>query len=320
MKISVVVPTYRRPSLLHNCLLALVNQKFDKKEYEVIIVSDGPDEQTRKKVLEFQHTAAIVSYHCLTYKKGPAAARNVGWQQAKAALIAFTDDDCVCDEYWLDQIWNAYKDEDEVVYTGRVIVPLSASPTDHELNTSKLETAEFVTANCICAIQALKKVQGFDERFKAAWREDSDLHFKLLEHRIPIYKNEKAIVYHPVRAARWGISIKEQSKTLYNALLYKKHPVLYRQRIKPNPSWNYYLIIILSFVSIVALAASNYTISVGAGIGWAVLTGAFIFKRLEKSSHSFSHVTEMVLTSLLIPFLSVFWTLYGAYKYKVLFF
>jgi len=47
MQISVVVPTYHRPDLLSKCLQALVAQQFDRNEYEIIIVSDGPDELTK---------------------------------------------------------------------------------------------------------------------------------------------------------------------------------------------------------------------------------------------------------------------------------
>ncbi len=319
-KISVVLPTYKRPHLLHHCLLNLVNQNFHKKEYEIIVVSDGPDELTKEKVLEYQRSSAAVLYYSLAYKKGPAAARNFGWQHAKGILVAFTDDDCIPDENWLKHIWDHYKHESEVVYTGRVIVPVAKPPSDFELNTARLETAEFVTANCICTKQALEKVEGFDERFKVAWREDSDLHFKFLEHNLPIHKNEKAIVCHPVRMATWGVSIKEQKKSLYNALLYKKHPALYRQRIKGYPNWNYYGIIALVSIGIVLLICGLHKLSMMAFAGWIILTMLFIMRRLKHTSHSFSHVTEMISTSFIIPFLSVFWTLYGAYKYRVLFF
>lgn len=319
-KISVVVPTYKRPHLLHQCLLNLVNQNFDKKEYEIIVVSDGPDELTKEKVLEYQQASAAVIYYSLAYKKGPAAARNFGCQHAKGILIAFTDDDCIPNENWLKHIWDNYNHEDEVVYTGRVIVPISKHPTDFEINTSRLETAEFVTANCICTKHALIKVEGFDERFKAAWREDSDLHFKFLQHHIPIHKNEKAIVVHPVRQATWGISVKEQKKSLYNALLYKKHPHLYNKRIKANPNWLYYKIIFQFAAGIFLLATGHTKISLIAFAGWLILTAVFIAKRLNKSSRSFRHVTEMIATSLVIPFLSVLWTLSGAFKFRVLFF
>jgi glycosyltransferase involved in cell wall biosynthesis len=318
-KISVVIPTYNRAELLQKCLRNLMNQNFDKAAYEIIVVSDGPDERTESKVLELA-TEHTILFYSLPYNQGPAAARNVGWKSAKGEIIAFTDDDCIPDIDWLKEIWNYYKHEDCVVYTGKVIVPISKHPTDFELNTSRLETGEFVTANCICTKQALIKVNGFDERFKAAWREDSDLHFKLLQHNIPIYKNEKAVVVHPVRQAKWGVSIKEQKKSLYNALLYKKYPNLYRQRIKASPTWLYYGIIVLFLAGLITLVVGMKKFSAAILLGWIFLTAIFITRRLKHTSRSFSHVSEMVITSLVIPFLSVFWTLYGAYKYRVLFF
>ena len=80
-----------------------------------------------------------------------------------------------------------------------------------------------------------------DERFSAAWREDSDLHFTLLLHGGQIDRVPSALVVHPVRPARWGVSLNQQRKSLFNALLYKKHPRLYRQRIRPWPPWDYTL-------------------------------------------------------------------------------
>lgn len=319
-KISVVIPTYNRPHLLHRCLQKLVNQNFDKNEYEIIVVSDGPVETIEEKVSEYEESLVSVLFFSLPFKQGPAAARNAGWKFTKGILIAFTDDDCLPDENWLKEIWNLYNNEVHVAYTGRVIVPISEYPTDFEINTSQLETAEFVTANCTCTKETLIKVEGFDERFKAAWREDSDLHFKLLEHNIPIYKNDMAIVVHPVRKTIWGISIKEQNKSLYNALLYKKHPHLYSKKIKANPNWLYYGIIFLFAAAIIMLATGYTKISLTAFADWLILTALFIARRLKKTSHSFYHVTEMIVTSVVIPFLSVFWTLYGACKFRVLFF
>jgi glycosyltransferase involved in cell wall biosynthesis len=94
IKISVVVPTYKRPELLRSCLKCVLNQKLEKQQYEVIIVSDGPDFESKKVVTELsKETSANVRFLSLTTKKGPAAARNLGWQNASGTLIAFTDDD-----------------------------------------------------------------------------------------------------------------------------------------------------------------------------------------------------------------------------------
>ncbi len=46
VKVSIIVPTYKRPALLKRCLEALVSQDFPENEYEIIIVTDGLDEDT----------------------------------------------------------------------------------------------------------------------------------------------------------------------------------------------------------------------------------------------------------------------------------
>ncbi|WP_242689045.1 glycosyltransferase family 2 protein [Pedobacter sp. SYSU D00535] len=319
MKISVVIPTYKRPKLLKRCLDALLNQQFDKNEFEVIVVSDGPDEETAQlATLMAVVNRPTFKFYQLPEKKGPAACRNLGWLQARGVLIAFTDDDCIPTANWLSSISNYYTGEEAIAFTGKVVVPRTKSPTDYELNTANLETAEFVTANCICTKKALLKVGGFDERFSMAWREDSDLHFKLISHQIPIYK-VPATVLHPVRKAPWGISIKEQKKGIFNALLYKKYPRLYRERIKASPSWNYYVMVMAVAAMLAALFSGAVLLGLASFLIWLGLLISFIRKRLQSTSKSLFHIVEMVFTSAVIPFVSIFWQFYGALKYRVLF-
>src|SRR4030095_10398285 len=111
-----------------------------------------------------------------------------GWHSAIGTLIAFTDDDCIANAYWLQNLWKQYvkHSSNDIVFTGKMIVPLPNKPTDFEKNLANLEGSEFVTANCACSKKALQCVNGFDEAFTMAWREDSDLHFKLLAANIPI--------------------------------------------------------------------------------------------------------------------------------------
>lgn len=323
-KISVVVPTYKRPALLMNCLHALAKQDMSIDDYEIIIVSDGPDEQTRKMLHGLEHVILpFMQYITLSKNSGPACARNSGWKKAHGTLVAFTDDDCRPGPGWLSSLWNAYVGsgfKSEIALSGKVIVPLPEKPTDFELNTSNLETAEFITANCACTKLALEKVNGFDERFRVAWREDSDLEFKLLERKIPVLKVKEAIVVHPVRKARWGVSIYEQRKSMFNALLYKKYPSLFRQKIQRSPAWNYYLIIAGYLMIIAGLIMHNEVVAWAGALLYIGLTAAFIMKRLVRTSRSYPHVMEMIATSFVIPFASVYWTLYGSFKYRVLYY
>ncbi|MBA4167511.1 MAG: glycosyltransferase [Chitinophagaceae bacterium] len=323
-KISVVIPTYRRPYLLGKCIEALTMQQFELNDYEIIIVSDGPDQQTHDLLNNLEHLIhPFIQYISLVHNSGPAAARNAGWHSANGRLIAFTDDDTRPDKYWLASLWKNYqemKEPEYVAFSGKVIVPLPEEPTDFELNTAHLETAAFVTANCACTKAALEALDGFDERFTTAWREDSDLEFRLMEKNINIDKIEDAVVVHPARKAKWGISIKEQKKTMFNALLYKKFPLLFRKKIQQGPAWNYYVTISGILILIAGLIFRSGILAITGASVYLLFTVQFIFKRLTATSRSARHVSEMVLTSMVIPFISVYWTIYGAIKYKVIFY
>lgn len=54
---------------------------------------------------------------------------------------------------------------------------------------------------------------------------------------LPILKIDESEILHPVRKAPWGVSIKEQKKSMFNALLFKKHPELYKEKIRSHFLW-----------------------------------------------------------------------------------
>jgi hypothetical protein len=198
-------------------------------------------------------------------------------------------------------------------------MPLPQQPTDYERNEAGLESAEFVTANCFVRRDVLEAVGGFDERFTAAWREDSDLHFTLLERGYIVVRAPDAVVVHPVRPAPWGVSLRQQRKSQFNALLYKKHPALYRERIQPSPPWRFYAGTAALVVALGSVLGESHTALVGALATWLILTASFAWRRLRGTSWRPSHVAEMIVTSALIPPLSVFWRLCGAVRFGTLF-
>ncbi|HYX49418.1 MAG TPA: glycosyltransferase, partial [Ktedonobacteraceae bacterium] len=221
--VSVVVPTFKRPMLLDRCLEALLAQDFVAVDYEVIIVDDAASDQTRCQVEQYAKRAGMegysIRYFAVSESHGPAAARNLGLYAAYGEIIAFTDDDCIPSPGWLKAGVKALTN-DAVAVAGRIIVPLPPTPTDYEYNASYLAHSEFVTANCFIRRDALIRIGGFDERFTAAWREDSDLIFTLQELGARCIAAQEAVVIHPVRSAKWGISIYQQRKSIFNALLY----------------------------------------------------------------------------------------------------
>ena len=49
----------------------------------------------------------------------------------------------------------------------------------------------------------------------------------------------EATVVYAVRPARRGTSVRRQGKSMVSALLYTKHPVLYRRKIQAAPAMTY---------------------------------------------------------------------------------
>ncbi|WP_410221491.1 glycosyltransferase [Pedobacter sp.] len=299
--------------------MRLARQNINSAWFEVIVVSDGPDEQTRNMVKKMAKRAAIsLKYIEPDCKNGPAYARNIGWLSAKGQLVAFTDDDCLPQCDWLKTVLKHYKGEELIAYSGSTIVPISNRPHDFELNTAKLQYADFITANCVCTKKALIQIGGFDMRFKLAWREDSDLEFKLIEQCIPIIKLEDACVVHPVRRFPWAVSIKEQRKVIYDALLFKKYPQLYRRKISRQAAWNYYLVVLFTLLFIYFILNGAIYLAFANLCALFALIINFAWKRTKNADRSFKHVSEMLFTSFIIPYVAIYWKTYGALKYRVL--
>ena len=324
LTVSVVVPTCNRPDLLDRCLATLLAQEFPSERYEIIVADDAASPATCAQVARWSELAGelerSIRYVTPAGVHGPAAARNAGWRAARGGVIAFTDDDCIPAPGWLRAGLAVLEADDAIVgVSGKLIVPIEGVPTDYERNAAHLETAEFVTANCFYRRDALERIGGFDERFPLAWREDSDLHFRLLAANAQLVKAHDAVVVHPVRPARWGVSIRQQRKSMYNALLYKRHPRLYRARIQARPPVRYYAIVGALFAAAFGVVRGRRGVAAAAGLAWLALTGDFCARRLRGTSRAPRHVAEMAVTSAVIPPLSVYWRLRGALKYRVWF-
>lgn len=323
IRLSVVVPTYKRPDFLERCLDALVAQDFDPERYEIVVADDGPDAATRAQVERWSLRTAgrpVIRYVPVTGTQGPAGARNRGWREAAGEVIAFTDDDTIPRSDWLSEGWKAMA-SGATAAAGKVIVPLpEGRPTDYERDIARMAEAEFVTANCFVRRQALQAIGGFDERFTAAWREDSDLQFTLLKVQGEVVRAPRAIVRHPVRPVDdWTYALRQHRKIAFDALLFKKHPKLYRERIRRAPPWNYYGMVLSLIVLVVAIAVRALPVAWAAFAVWAVLSGLFLSRRLDGTSTDPAHIAEMVVTTIAIPFVAVYWRLAGALRFRVLF-
>jgi hypothetical protein len=212
---------------------------------------------------------------------------------------------------------------ERVAAWGRVHVPLPERMTDNARNTAGLENAVFVTANAFVRSEALEQVGGFDERYRRAWREDTDLYFALLA-AFPepgaIVAASSALVLHPVREARFGVSVGQQANMAFDALLFKKYPQLYDRHVGfRRPPLGYTVIAVSTFV---ALLAWPFSPTVAVAFAALALLGILRFaaQRLRGLDRSPRQVADMLLSSFAIPYLSLYWRLVGAWRWRVAFY
>ena len=115
MKISVVVPTYRRPQDLVRCLDALKKQIRPVDELWIIV--RDTDEETWQFLEDFDrellplHTAKVTVF-------GVIAAMNLGLDSATGDIIAFTDDDAAPHPDWLERIETYFVADQKIVGVG----------------------------------------------------------------------------------------------------------------------------------------------------------------------------------------------------------
>lgn len=92
-KVSIVIPTYNRPTYLRGALESIKSQTH--KDYEIIIVSNGESEQN--KTLTDKLAVEFNAIYCALSEGNVCKARNYGIQKASGEWIAFLDDD----DLWL---------------------------------------------------------------------------------------------------------------------------------------------------------------------------------------------------------------------------
>ena len=130
-RINVVVPSYRRPDVLANCLNALVRQEFT--DFCVSCVCRWTDDETRQVLASFAaHDDRF--REILVEEPGLVAALNVGMRATTAEYVSFTDDDAEAPPGWLATIVRHFEQHPECGAVGgrdwlKIDEPALANPS-----------------------------------------------------------------------------------------------------------------------------------------------------------------------------------------------
>jgi GT2 family glycosyltransferase len=229
--VSVVVASHARRLRLRWLLNALEEQTLDEP-WEVVVVHDY-DAATAQRVLDRHPLAGAGRLRHVAIEPGtgsPSRQRNIGWREARAPLVAFTDDDCRPAERWLAELLDAWRATGAVVQGATRPEPheagLLAAPHVRTLHVEPVGPYA-QTANMAYPRELLERLGGFDERAVAG--EDVGLSLRARRAGATIVAAPGAVVFHAVESHTLPGILRQNWKWRYLAYLVKRHPEFRRE-------------------------------------------------------------------------------------------
>lgn len=98
LRLSVVVPTHRRPNSIQRLLESLAVQTLDRRQFEVLIVSNFPDAKLNRVLAPWLAQSAIDIKLLITNLPGVNRARNKGLIHSQGTFALLLDDDCYLED------------------------------------------------------------------------------------------------------------------------------------------------------------------------------------------------------------------------------
>jgi GT2 family glycosyltransferase len=197
--VSVVVPTHARIAKLRQCLEGLAAQTLSRDAFE------GSPEPIAPALEGFRDRLRLTVVR--QNQRGPAAARNEAARHASGSLLAFTDDDCVPEEDWLENLVANLERHPGHLIGGSIVNLLPNDPyaTATQLITSCVYdyyarhpgSARFYsTANLGVPTSRFWLLDGFSEQYQRAAGEDYDFCARWTEAGFPNHYAPEATVGH----------------------------------------------------------------------------------------------------------------------------
>lgn len=195
--VTLVIPARNAAETIDACLGAIIPIREQGDLAQVLLVDDGSTDDTAARAERYPGVRVVRGRG-----KGPGAARNLGWRNAKTPFVWFVDSDCVAEPDALRTLLVHMQDPEVAAVSGTYgnMRPDSLLATlIHEeivLRHARMptEVGFLATFNVLYRRSALASVSGFDERFLKG--QDAELSFRVRKDGGRLHFEPRSVVKH----------------------------------------------------------------------------------------------------------------------------
>jgi len=285
--ISIVIPVYNDPKGVQVTLMSLINQKYPKNKYELLVIDNGSKDETYKVCQKFLNDFPdIVHLFKELSIRSSYAARNKGIQNAKGDLIVFIDADMTVKKDCLYKINTAITNDIHYL-CGNVIIYTKQAPGIAEKHNQEtgFPIKEYIykhhfapTCCLIVSRKLLNEVGTFDANLISGG--DREFGNRVFKQGIELHYSANIIFYHPARKTikalvkksfRVALGMKQLGKYYPDRYPYfKNRKINFSELLPPKP-----LKVKKEFLSIWK------TLKINEKIGFYII---FYFQRITRNS------------------------------------
>jgi glycosyltransferase involved in cell wall biosynthesis len=120
LRASVIVCTHNRAHRLDAALRSAIGQDLGVDTFEIVVIDNASTDDTRAVVTRFGDRVRYI----MEPELGLANARNTGWRNARAPIVAYLDDDAVASSGWIGAIAACFDRAEPPACAGGPVQPM----------------------------------------------------------------------------------------------------------------------------------------------------------------------------------------------------
>jgi len=250
MGISIIICTYNSSDLLKRCLISLSKVNDQYVDYEILIVDNNSNDNTKEVTEIFKKLNSKISYNFFP-NQGLAKARNFGLSIASKEYILFTDDDITFDKDFLKAYEKLIKTKSPGMAGGRILLKYNSKrpnwlsdkvdfiygwydngskTTLYPLNSYPLGPSFLLKKSLLSKLGVFNPSLGLSGTKETVLRgEETDLAVRFRNNGILQYYCGESLVYHNVSEKRlnkeWFIARFANAGMVFEGLNYKNYSI-----------------------------------------------------------------------------------------------